>query len=338
MEAAAIRISLDGLHCLPSEFIEASEVYDAMKEVADMKAQPRREYYATVFLTSALNTGYPGNHPLCKTCFCKYHGISLSTFKRIAKMARRGRRSWKHGLKDCIAPRSPQTTGLLWVKRYAAKYGDKMPDTEEIHLPDFKWKILYRRMELELMEHGRPLPDYSAWKRSIKSKLPHLKIRKYKRFSKCDTCAKIERRISKNTGASKREWERVKNEHIDWQFREREEYYKHCSKSYETWAGKPKCITLSIDTMDHSKSDLPSFARDPKAADKVGRLHTHITGVLCHGVGQQKCYLYTWFDRFPSGSDVVNTIITDVISRLQRPLPPTLHLQMDNCWRENKNK
>ena len=44
--------------------------------------------------------------------------------------------------------------------------------------------------------------------------------------------------------------------------------------------------------------------------------------------------------RFPSGSDVVATVLLNTLGRIQEneKLPPKLNLWLDNCWRENKNR
>ena len=335
---AAVDISAGGLHCVDAALLSAEDIYDAQKYVADLNKEQKRQFCSTAFIGGALTTGYPGHHMLCKTCFCKYHGIGLATFKRIVKDTKGGRRSWEHGHKGMKKPGQSYNHALAWTEEYAKRFGDQMPDDDTVHLPDYKWRSLYRRLENEMVGARVPFPSYDSWYAMVRTKLPHLRIRKYKRFSKCNVCSHLDMKIQKETGAARRKWEDVKNDHNNWQMRERAKYSKHRKKSLMSWEGKSKCLTLSIDTMDNSKTGLPGFARDPKEADNVGRLHTHVTGVICHGVGQKKCHLYTWFDRFPSGSDVVNTIIPDVISRLKGPLPPTLHLQMDNCWRENKNR
>ena len=336
--ADAVDISAQGLHCVAAGLLSGTDIYGAQKYVADLNQEQKRGFCSTAFISGALTTGYPGNHKLCTTCFCKYHGIALATFKRVVSDSKGGRRTRKHGRTGWRARGQGYNHALAWTEEYAKKFGDQMPDDDSVHLPDYKWKSLYRRLAHELAEARVPFPSYEWWYNMVLTKLPHLRIRKYKRFSKCNVCSHINTKIQKETGASRRKWEAVKNAHNDWQMRERKKYYKHRKKSLSTWGGESKCLTLSIDTMDNSKTGLPGFARDPKEADNVGRLHTHVTGVICHGVGQKKCHLYTWFDRFPSGSDVVNTIIPDVLSRLEGPLPPTLHLQMDNCWRENKNR
>ena len=67
---------------------------------------------------------------------------------------------------------------------------------------------------------------------------------------------------------------------------------------------------------------------------------THLCGVLVHGVG-----LYTdiWIDKHHKhdSNQVVTSImnvVQDVRNRRGNILPPKLHIQADNCGRENKNQ
>ena len=91
--------------------------------------------------------------------------------------------------------------------------------------------------------------------------------------------------------------------------------------------------------MDHSKTDVPNQVVCDKDTEQEEPLHTHLTGVKVHG-RDPGVLCYTWHDRFPAESNVVITILLDTLKRLeeQGPLPPTLNLWFDNCWRENKNK
>jgi hypothetical protein len=84
---------------------------------------------------------------------------------------------------------------------------------------------------------------------------------------------------------------------------------------------------------------IPRLSRENKDTDGKERLGTHLTGVLMHG-RKNPIRAYTWYDRFPTGSDSVLTIICHALcdeARISR-LPPTLFLQLDNYWRENKNR
>jgi hypothetical protein len=98
-------------------------------------------------------------------------------------------------------------------------------------------------------------------------------------------------------------------------------------------------LSMSVDGMDNGKTSIPRLSRENKDTDGKERLGTHLTGVLMHG-RKNPIRAYTWYDRFPTGSDSVLTIICHALcdeAKISR-LPPTLFLQLDNCWRENKNR
>jgi hypothetical protein len=98
-------------------------------------------------------------------------------------------------------------------------------------------------------------------------------------------------------------------------------------------------LSMSVDGMDNGKTSIPRLSRENKNTDGKERLGTHLTGVLMHG-RKHPIRAYTWFDRFPTGSDSIISIICQALcdeARISR-LPPTLYLQLDNCWRENKNR
>ena len=94
--AVDISAQLEGLHYVGADLLSTKDVYDAQKYYSDLSREDRRTFCSTAFVGGALTTGYPGNHMLCQTCFCKCHGIALATFKRVAKTTKDGRRSWHH--------------------------------------------------------------------------------------------------------------------------------------------------------------------------------------------------------------------------------------------------
>ena len=77
---AAVDIGAQGLHCVGAELLNVRHIYDAQKYYADLNREARREFCSTAFVGGALTIGFPSNHILCQTCFCKYHGIALATF------------------------------------------------------------------------------------------------------------------------------------------------------------------------------------------------------------------------------------------------------------------
>ena len=62
--------------------------------------------------------------------------------------------------------------------------------------------------------------------------------------------------------------------------REREKYAKHRHKSEKF---SSKYMSVIIDGMDQSKTDIPHIISNPKAIAGAYKLETHITGVRVHG-------------------------------------------------------
>jgi hypothetical protein len=290
---------------------------------------------------SVLTTGVPFNKKLCQPCFCAYNGVGNGTLYQRIKEAKNGRVNWEHSGSGRKRTRV-RGAAMQWLALYAKKCGDYMPHKEgEIHLPDYYWTHVYCKMIAHLgnSEGWGVLISNARFRQMGKAEMSWIKIRKYKCFAKCTTCSKLDERIEKSFGYTKLYWKEKKDKHLKWQMQEREKYYKHRAKSRDL-EGSQKCICLSIDSMDHSKTALPSKARDDKETEHAAKLHTHLTGVLAHGVVTE-AICYTWHDRFPAASDVVMTIILDVLAKITKSrgkLPPTLYLHLDNCWRENKNK
>lgn len=69
------------------------------------------------------------------------------------------------------------------------------------------------------------------------------------------------------------------------------------------------------------------------------KLLENVLGAVVHGFGIQ---LYRHLDKFPRGAnvtiEVLHRMILTVWEKNGGRLPKKLYIQMDNCWRENKNK
>ena len=87
-----------------------------------------------------------------------------------------------------------------------------------------------------------------------------------------------------------------------------------------------------MDGMDQSKTDLPHFARKNKAACNMWVLRTHMHCRHSYAF----LNLHTW----PHDSNLSINILLKILLDLSKAdgLPSTLHLQLDNCFRENKNQ
>ena len=93
-------------------------------------------------------------------------------------------------------------------------------------------------------------------------------------------------------------------------------------------------MTVIIDGMDQAKLLLPQLCNLIKAFSDAYKLRTHLTGVLDHG--QQPFCVLDLF-QWPHDSNLTLNVLLLVLER-RAHIPDILYLQMDNCFRENKNQ
>ena len=328
--------------CFKEDTIDVCDIYDKQKQFQARNHQDKREWLTTLLTSGAkLTSGHPKFVPLCQHCFRRYHGIKRSFFFSMLKKSKAGVGTLPHENNNQKKTRHAAMHCLAWLKTYARAYGDIMPDTGEVHLPSSSWKLIYNGCARAMEANGFATPSYAQFILIAQKQLPHVKCRKCKRFGKCTDCSKLEDLIGKTVGQTHEYWMQKKEEHNDWQMRERQKYYDHKDKSLSI-RGSKKAVTLCVDTMDQAKSNLPGMLRPDKELEKQLPLQVHITGVMVSGMGRKKPMVFTWYDRFPASSNVLCTVVMETLAKLSndgtQKFPPTLNLHLDNCWRENKNK
>ena len=113
---------------------------------------------------------------------------------------------------------------------------------------------------------------------------------------------------------------------------QRRKYYKHAMKARKE---PGKYLSIIIDAMDQAKTFVPRFLNLGKSIGKMWRLKVHLIAVLIHGIG-----CFGFFDQFEycHGSNLTISVLLHTLNTMRTSLPRTLYLQMDNCWRENKNR
>ena len=119
--------------------------------------------------------------------------------------------------------------------------------------------------------------------------------------------------------------------------KERGKYYHHREKARQN---PDKYVTVIVDGMDQSKTNIPNLPRRTKSTQNLWHLPTHITGVLVHtrATKGKKAFAFCDFYQYPHDSNLsINVLMTALLQALPN-LPPVLYLQFDNCYRENKNR
>ena len=85
--------------------------------------------------------------------------------------------------------------------------------------------------------------------------------------------------------------------------REREKYEKHRRKAQKN----PEAyMSIIIDGMDQSKTDLPHIVSNPKVLAGSHRLGTHVTGVKVHG---RDTFMYIDFGELSHDSNLTLTTL-----------------------------
>ena len=121
---------------------------------------------------------------------------------------------------------------------------------------------------------------------------------------------------------------------------ERRKYHSHREKSR---LYPEKFLTLIVDGMDQSKTNLPNTKHIAKSTSSLWRLRTHVTGVIMHTKASYAKLVYCFVDliQYPHDSNLTLTVILNVLVdfvKINSYLPEVLYLQMDNTCRENKNR
>lgn len=228
---------------------------------------------------------------------------------------------------------------VSFLERLAENTGDKMPDSNEMHLPFFKKKEVFLTFvdEFNDLYPSSKAPTEDYFLRTWKFNCFHVKVRKNSRFTKCDTCEHF--RMALHTAVVHRkptdELKYQRKRHLDYIRRERLEYKKNRDRAI---LEPNSCISLIIDGADQSAFGLPHFTTKVKS-ERGHSLKVKLVGVLQHAI-KNKLRLYTLTEEHKTGAnhiiEALHRSLMDIY--ITKQLPKVMYIQVDNCTRENKNR
>ena len=225
---------------------------------------------------------------------------------------------------------------LAWMETTYKSMCDQMPTKDEFHLPNYMlWKDICRDLNIYLMEHNQRQITISYFYRLHKKYFPKVKAPKYTRLGKCDTCVQLkEAKTIEKDPKRQKELHGQLLEHNRKQMQERFEYKSRCIQAEQQ---PDQYLSIIVDGMTITK--IPLKMPMPKGASQQERLKLHIHGLIDHSHKIRR--MYGSLDHWNHGSDFVVSILATYLNNLkaihQGNWPRTLYLQVDNCWRENKN-
>ncbi len=242
---------------------------------------------------------------------------------------------------DATLPAPGREAIISFLLRLADETGDKMPDSEERHLPFHKkyevyaqFKEDFKRTTSETLE-GLPCMNYflKIWKIECR----HVKVRKTNRFTKCDICERLrEETLRAITNFESTSSIRAqKRAHYQMISDERLEYKRKRDiatlQPSEAWS-------LIVDGADQKAYGLPHFITSTKS-QRGETLKVKLIGLLEHAM-ENKLRLLTMTEEHKTGANhVIEAVHRFLMDRsLTDTTPPKLFIQVDNCTRENKNR
>ena len=121
---------------------------------------------------------------------------------------------------------------------------------------------------------------------------------------------------------------------------ERRVYYLH---RYKARRFPSKYLTIIDDAMDQKTTSIPRVRRKTKATCNLASLSTHLVGAIFHsGQCQNGKDVFGAFDfkQWHHDPNLNASLLLAMLARWSQEykLPPILYLQLDNCFKENKNQ
>ena len=173
---------------------------------------------------------------------------------------------------------------------------------------------------------------------TMRQNFPEIRIRKHCKFAKCDFCQKWKAILHERTTsaalraeAKERFMAHCKWAHVD----ERGMYH---AKQREAVSKPSEFMSVALDGTDQMKDGFPHFGQKIKGDGIGNRLKVHTQVAIVHG--RTSMAFVAWEDIAGDPNltiECLNRIFKREEQQREHGLPETLYLQLDNCFRENKN-
>ena len=303
-------------------------LYNVLLSVDERRAQLRENWKKQLLFR---HNGI--ERPVCLTCACKIYVCSRAKLcptttsvrsKGEANAARATKcvsiAAWFHSLLETLDVMPD--TGY-----YQLQCGRKFMLFDDYSLDVAYWPAIYLKCDKTYF--------YQVWNESF----PNVKLRKHCRFAKCEFCIDKRGTMSSPTQPELRKAdarERLKM-HLSWAHTRERGFYH--SKRDEAIKCPQKKISISIDGTDQFINGFPHFWEVSKQDAKGKRFYFHTQVSIVHGVGPS---VYLGLEDIAGDPNwtvetLYRTLKAEEERRGEEGLPRTMYLQLDNCFRENKN-
>ena len=309
-----------------------------------------RQKLTEIMHKSAINNKTSFNYKfngidICNEAFRLVHGFSVAGMRNAltwcrADVSRRMEIDQRNlNLSSSLLSENKDAKGLggtersltaeQWISQYVTAHGCQMPDSDHIHIDNVPWQEIHNEYFLDTKDTIIPLQIgrfRGVWKKGF----PNVKKRRRKPFGECAECAGFKAQLEEERRDPEQRKITMQKylEHIAHQKGERLGYYRRRAKGK-----RGRCISLIMDGMDQSKTDLPHTKTSLKSDGNM--VETKITGVLVHG-RNFNCYVSE--PQVKHDTNLSLTCLHDTLmDEVANSPADTLYVQVDG-GPENKNQ
>ncbi|XP_078346095.1 uncharacterized protein LOC144631526 isoform X2 [Oculina patagonica] len=326
------------------KILNKGDVLKCRKTYRALSEEEQRSFIMSFFTLSAYHhqgkrhyTFRANGKEVCRKAWLAAHSISRTTFYRLQKEFERDGRYSPEGARKGRNMTKPSTLKAeSWFNDYIASCADRIPNEDKYCLPTCLTKReVYLTYRDDLKSAGVRTVSWATFSRMWKKRFRNVIIPKENKFTKCGVCVALKLCLQGTNNKDKRRSLAYKRKiHNEQQMAERRAYYANCLKAE---LNPDQYLSLIIDGMDQSKTNLP-HANCLSKDETYHFLRTHVTGAISHGHG--RIFSYIDLMRWPHDSNLTLNVLLQIFVELSEEgrLPPYLFLQMDNCYRECKNR
>ena len=224
---------------------------------------------------------------------------------------------------------------LKWLTQLSTLY-EIQPDRDQVLLPWTSKKSVY---EAYLADSNQTEADvsFTHFKATWWTNFGHkLSIRKWLRFTLCDTCVGFREQKAQTV-------DRVKINNI--KVKEREHYVEikaerggYYTRIQHACNEPEEALSVVIDGADAKNYGTPYFCQATHASSKIWQIPTYLIGVLVHG---RQSHVYCVTGVFEQGANVIIDVLYRTLLDIKEKegrIPKKLYLQLDNTVKQNKNR
>lgn len=271
----------------------------------------------------------------CKDAWSEFWMISKYYMNKLCTLTRQGLPFPMHG--NNFVDRDAYKERLCrHFLQMLANVNEQMPDSLEVHLISNTTKIMCYEEFIHVLGKSIPrrdIPSRSMFYHTWAKWFPHLKLPKKNRLGKCDVCCDFEERIRTSVGAVKTNLIAQKHAHsrqVRIELVEMQNMHARAKNQPSEWT----CISS-----DWSNPHLMPHRPTPqKGWMTKKRLKYHVFGIV--NAADSQVTLFPHFDHWEHDSNLHISLLFNHLRELRDKgkLGRNLMIQMDNCFRDNKNK